>query len=811
MGKRLTLTIDGSIKATRPDLMAYWDGERNDKDPKSLLPSSRAYIHWICPENPEHRWMARVSSMATDCKCPGCVAGADRTLPKKRKVKSGNSLSETVPEIAEEWYAPYNGSITPHDVNRGSTAKYWWKCSKHGVIWEASAYARVSGHDCPLCLLEKLHNSSSRPEPGKSLGDLYPDLANQWYEDRNGDVTPYDIKPQSHMSVWWQCPYNEKHIWRASPHNRINGGTNCPHCSEWQHTSFPEKAILFYVRKVYPDAIESYNPDPKLFGRRTFDIYIPSIRVAIEYDGQAWHDVPERDISKDFLCFQEGIRVIRVREPECPRYDGNLAATYIDRAHASSAESLDECIRKVLGEICACEPPVVDTKADTAGIRKLFNYERSNKSVADRHPELVEEWVVESNDGMTLDSFRVSSDHVGTWRCPKGHIYDESIRHRCQGHGCRRCKSMKPRKGRPSLREACPKISDEWVRPTDGTTMTPDDIGKCSDLEVLWKCSSCGDEFVAVVKSRTKKGDRPMCKECVKKAKTGKRIVQPVIDAKKPHKEAETAVGADENQEATSKPKTSAPSKPRPRKRRSGYKLSKKRTMSTDGKEKLRQRNEARFLERLSKVRPEIKVLSRYEGCDKPIRVRCEKCGKEKYVNPSGIFRSKMCSGCMGLDRKKAHEEFVDELADKNPNVVAVSEYKSSKEKMTFRCLVHDVEWDAVPGNLLRGCGCPTCKSEALSLVKHRNLDGRSLRDLYPKIADEWVRAVDKPSLDPTMVTAGSDVMVLWRCGMCKGEWVTSVAARTCGTGKPYCKSCKAAIRAGRDVSAGQQQTKLTA
>lgn len=757
--------------------MAYWDYERNDKNPDAVLESSIAYVHWVCQKDSSHRWMARVSDMAKDCKCPGCVAGADQYLPKKRKAKRGSILAETNPDVAREWHPTFNGSITPSDVNKGTTTKYWWVCSTHDIVWETSVSRRVRGSGCPLCLREKLHDANSKPLSGESLADKYPTFVESEWDFEENAISPYDLKPQSHQNVSWVCQVNKSHKWVTSPHNRINGNTKCPICSEWQHTSFPEKAIFFYVSKVFPDAIESYKPDIDAFGRKTLDIYIPSIRVAIEYDGQTWHGDKNRDVDKDCLCFTYGIRLIRVREPQCPKYNNSLSTTYIDRTDEKSAKSLDECIKDILAHICSDADVVVDTKSDEADIRRLVNCDMSNKSVAKKYPNLVNEWVVDSNDGLTLDSFRSSSNYVGTWICPKGHIYTMSIRHRCQGHGCRKCGLMKPRNGMPTLRDSYPLISDEWVHAMDGSTMTPDDVGRRSKLDVLWRCSHCGDVWTESVQRRTTRGDVPFCDNCRKPIKHAVHI------------ETDDVVAPDKKQG------TCSTDKPKRRKKRSGYKLSVERKMSDEGKEKLRKKHEKKFLDRLAVARPEIEVLSRYEGCDKPVLVRCKNCGKTKTVNPTSLFNAKKCSGCRGVERSVTHEEFVDRLTAANPNVVAVGEYTAANKKMTFRCLIHDVEWDALPQNVIRGCGCPQCKSEALSMAKHLNIEGRSLNDLYPKIANEWVHAVGNPNLDATMVTPGSSTVVLWKCGSCGYEWTTTVHARIREDGMPYCRSCRAKIR----------------
>lgn len=82
-------------------------------------------------------------------------------------------------------------------------------------------------------------------------------------------------------------------------------------------TPFPEKALLFYLRKYFPDMEKlSHRREPGV----ELDLYIPSVRTAIEYDGLKWHrDKLEQDEEKGRICECSGIRLIRLREPGLPR------------------------------------------------------------------------------------------------------------------------------------------------------------------------------------------------------------------------------------------------------------------------------------------------------------------------------------------------------------------------------------------------------------------------------------------------------------------------------------------------------------
>lgn len=64
-----------------------------------------------------------------------------------------NSLANKKPWLVAEW-SERNGSISPDDVPYGSKKLYWWHGSC-GHEWQASAKARSSGENCPICSKER--------------------------------------------------------------------------------------------------------------------------------------------------------------------------------------------------------------------------------------------------------------------------------------------------------------------------------------------------------------------------------------------------------------------------------------------------------------------------------------------------------------------------------------------------------------------------------------------------------------------------------------------------------------------------------
>ena len=113
------------------------------------------------------------------------------------------------------------------------------------------------------------------------LTTINPALANEWNYEKNGSLMPENFAESSGKKVWWKC--KKGHEWQATIASR-NSGTGCPICNSERHTSFPEFALVYYLKKYGVDVIHSYKDRGY-----ELDIYIPSRKIAIEYDGSYWH------------------------------------------------------------------------------------------------------------------------------------------------------------------------------------------------------------------------------------------------------------------------------------------------------------------------------------------------------------------------------------------------------------------------------------------------------------------------------------------------------------------------------------------
>ena len=203
------------LQTINPQLASEWNYEKNDKlKPNAFTANSGQKVWWKCKMG--HEWQATIYNRNNGRGCPYCTS--------KKVLKGYNDLQTMNPALANEWCYAKNAGLTPADVTPSSHEKMWWNCSK-GHLWQATISSRNDGCGCPYC-------SGKRVLAGyNDLQTINPTLATEWNYDKNNDLTPRDVTPNSHKKVWWKC--SEGHEWQAIIKNR-NKGRGCSQCTK-QH------------------------------------------------------------------------------------------------------------------------------------------------------------------------------------------------------------------------------------------------------------------------------------------------------------------------------------------------------------------------------------------------------------------------------------------------------------------------------------------------------------------------------------------------------------------------------------------------
>ena len=416
------------------ELMKEWDWEANaDLNPNKITCGSHKKVCWKCSQC-GHKWQ----TVAKD-RClshHGCPACSGRIL-----VVGKNDLLTVRPDIAAQWHPTKNGNLRPQDVTYGWGKKVWWKCQRCDYEWQSTPNNRTRKQDdkCPYCVNKVCISGKN------DLLTTNPELAKEWHPTKNGSLRPENVSRGSSKRVWWKCPHGHEYVAEVS--NRTNG-TNCPICNVGRKTSFAEQAFYYYIKQLFPDAINQYKSD--FLGLMELDIFIPSIRYAIEYDGKPWHGKgfkgkKEREERKYSVCTQNNIKLIRIREGTIDT-DAIIADHLFKVSHLNRKNYLDNTIKSVLKYLLKKQSIImndinVDTERDRFKILSMMNVVRKNNSLAEKYPELAKEWHPLKNENLTPYMFMPGSKVKVWWICPIcGNEYQQTINHRSsRGHGCPKC------------------------------------------------------------------------------------------------------------------------------------------------------------------------------------------------------------------------------------------------------------------------------------------------------------------------------------------------------------------------------------
>ena len=259
------------------------------------------------------------------------------------------------------------------------------------------------------------------------------------------------------------------------------------------------------------------------------DVYIPSIKVAIEYDGFLWHSSrANKDDIKDKKCKDDGIALIRIREKGLQRTKNSIN---IIRKDNYSADDLDRCINHIFG-ILGVSAMDINTARDRQIILSTYLNGRIKNNFAVTHPELAREWDVKKNHGLLPEMFSPGSSERINWICSIcGHCWVASINDRVNGNGCPACSRRVPTKGKNDIATLFPQIASEWNYEKNGF-MVPEDFLPGSSNTVWWKCKICGGEWKASIENRCKKNGTscPYCSGRI--ARSGKndlKTVNPIL------------------------------------------------------------------------------------------------------------------------------------------------------------------------------------------------------------------------------------------------------------------------------------------
>ena len=123
----------------------------------------------------------------------------------------------------------------------------------------------------------------------------------------------------------------------------------------------------------------------------------------------------------------------------------------------------------------------------------------------------------------------------------------------------------------------------------------------------------------------------------------------------------------------------------------------------------LRRKTHEFFINEISKINPNIEIISKYTTCDEPIYVKCKIDGYEWKTTPERLLAGRGCKQCANQKLRLSNDDFTAKLKLILPNIEPISEYLNTNTYIKYRCKQCGLIHKALPYNLLHGYGCPIC------------------------------------------------------------------------------------------------------
>ena len=357
-----------------PELAAMWDGEKNGRlKPENITCGSNHKAYFDCPVCGTV-YLRKISEITGGMGCPVCAG---------KQIKKGyNDLATTHPRLAAEWHE--RNDLKADEVTRGSDRKAWWRCGKCGYEWKAAVSSRaLEGVGCPVC-------AGRQVIPGRNdLETLYPEIAAEWDELKNGTDRPSGFRPGSNRVFWWRCG-KCGHEWRTSAAARVRG-RGCPACGR---RSARDERIKTYIKmhgslaEIFPDIAKEWDPEKN--GGLTPNTVSPGSSQKVWWIcgtcGNSWQAVISSRTLNGNGC------------PECGK---------------------KKCVV-------------------TAQLQRI----ELKGSLAETRPDLALQWDYEANGTLTPQDVTAGSKKRVGWICPKGHRWKAVVYSRKKA-GCPYCAGRK--------------------------------------------------------------------------------------------------------------------------------------------------------------------------------------------------------------------------------------------------------------------------------------------------------------------------------------------------------------------------------
>lgn len=405
------------------------------------------------------------------------------------------------------------------DLNKstcGSNKKAYFRCENCGISYERiiSNKGKSLFSLCKKCSAKRRRHEQIQKQLNYkgSIIDSHPYLLQEWdYEENNKlSIYPTHITAGSGIKIHWMCNVCG-FKWLASMYSRKEG-SGCPQCTKEAKTSFSEQAIFYYIRRHFLDTINGYKDE----NISEIDIFIPSLNIGIEYDGERWHSSKSskiRDGNKDNVLKDKGITLIRIKEMKKEqKYSNAYVKDNIIYHDHRNKKNLNKVIQTLLSRFLGIVDKTVNVELNRILIMEQYISTKKKNSLAVNYPDIAKEWNYEKNGKLKPEFISYGSEKKVWWKCEKGHNYESTVNNRTSGHGCPYCKGKKVLEGFNDLNTIMPELAEKI-----NNNSIVRNVSKGSKKKVSVICNMCGQQFYTRISDLCKsfeKHQKILCHAC---------------------------------------------------------------------------------------------------------------------------------------------------------------------------------------------------------------------------------------------------------------------------------------------------------
>ena len=185
-------------------------------------------------------------------------------------------------------------------------------CPDHGEFWQIPS-DHLNGKGCPQCAGNVRYNKDTFVEKAKNIHNDRYDYSKVQYVNAHTKIC---IICTEHGEFW------------QTPNNHLNGN-GCPLCKNRKIGDVLRDTVEGFIEKSnelneITDCLKVLLPQQRnreILRNREIDIYIPLLKLGIEYNGLHWHSErlgKDKNYHLDKLnkCNEQGIRLVQIFEDE---------------------------------------------------------------------------------------------------------------------------------------------------------------------------------------------------------------------------------------------------------------------------------------------------------------------------------------------------------------------------------------------------------------------------------------------------------------------------------------------------------------